>query len=431
MMTRLTGRPVYIVDGARTPFLKAAGQPGPFHAADLAVACGSILLARQPFSPDALDEVIVGCVAPTVDEANIARIIALRIGCDKQVPAFTVQRNCASGMQSLDTAALEIATGRADIILAGGTEAMSHSPVVFNEKMAAWLGAWTGSRSLMQRLAVLSQFRPSLLAPVIGLLRGLTDPVTGLSMGQTAENLAWRFNISREQMDAFALHSHQRLARAQDEGFLDEIVTLIDQRGNIHESDDGLRRDSSMERLAKLRPVFDKRYGNITAGNSAQITDGACLLILASEEAVQQHELQIMGRLVDSQWAGLDPAQMGLGPVHATTPILQRQNLTLDDIDIWEINEAFAAQVLACVAAWEEKAYCQQQLGLDDVMGTLDQEKLNLDGGGISLGHPVGASGARITLHALKALHRKNKQRAIATLCIGGGQGGAVMIERE
>jgi acetyl-CoA C-acetyltransferase len=430
MKTRLPGRPVFIVDGARTPFLKAAG-PGPFHAADLAVACGSILLARQPFSPTEFDEVIVGCVAPSVDEANIARIISLRLGCGKQVPAFSVQRNCASGMQAIDSAALEIASGRADLILAGGTEAMSHAPIVFTENMARWLAEWTTARGPIQKLAVASRFRPSLLTPVIGLLRGLTDPFTGLSMGQTAENLAHRFNISREQMDAFALASHEKLARAQDQDQLDEIVSLIDQRGNIYDSDNGLRRDSSTQKLAKLRPVFDKRFGTITAGNSAQITDGACLLVLASEEAVKRYELNIMGRLVDSQWAGLDPAQMGLGPVHATTPILQRHQLTLDDVDVWEINEAFAAQVLACIAAWQEKEYCQQNLAMDDAMGTLDREKLNLDGGGISLGHPVGASGARITLHALKVLQRTNTRRAIATLCIGGGQGGAVMIERE
>lgn len=429
-MTCLPGRKVYIVDGARTPFIKAAGKPGPYSATDLAVGCGNLLLARQPFEPDAFDEVIIGCIAPSVDETNIARIISLRLGCGKRVPAFTVQRNCASGMQALDTAALNIATGRSELVLAGGTEAMSHTPIVFSRSFAAWLGLWAGSRNVLQRMSTLAAFRPSMLKPIIGLLRGLTDPYTGLSMGQTAENLATRFNISRDVMDEFAVRSHHNLMRAQDEGYLDEIVQLIDASGHVHVDDNGLRRDSSVEKLAKLRPAFDKPFGHVTVGNSAQITDGAALLILASEVAVKQYKLPILGEIVDSQWAGLEPEQMGLGPVHAGTPLLQRHQLSLQDIDYWEINEAFAAQVLACIEAWKDESYCRTELDLSEAMGELDINKLNIDGGGISIGHPVGASGARIVLHALQVLQRTQQHRAIATLCIGGGQGGAVLLER-
>ena len=424
------GRDVYIVDGARTPFLKAKGKPGPFPAADLAVGCAMPLMARQPFEASEIDEVVVGCVMPGPDEANIARVVALRLGCGKHVPAWTVQRNCASGMQALDCAAMEIALGRAEIVLAGGVESMSHAPVLLNNDMVGWLGAWMGARNWQQRIKALLSLRPKFFKPIIGLLRGLTDPVVGLSMGQTAENIAHRFSITREQMDTFAARSHQRLAAAQDNNLLDEIEAIYDTRGHAFADDDGLRRDSEPGKLAKLKPVFDKPFGNVTAGNSAQITDGAAMLILASEEAVKKYKLPVMGKIIDSNWAGLEPAQMGLGPVHAITPILQRNNFSFKDIDYWEINEAFAAQVLACLAAWQDKDYCTKELGLNDTLGELDQSKLNVDGGGVSLGHPVGASGARIVLHLLTILEREKAKRGIASLCIGGGQGGAMLIER-
>ena len=423
-------RAVYIVDGSRTPFLKAKGKPGPFPAADLAVNCALPLLARQTFEPADIDEVIVGCVMPGPDEANIARVIALRLGCGIHVPAWTVQRNCASGLQAVDCAAMEIALGRAELVLAGGVEAMSHAPVLLNNDMVGWLGAWMGARNWQQRLKALSQLRLKFFKPVIGLLRGLTDPVVGLSMGQTAENIAHRFGITRDQMDEFAVRSHERLAAGIDNKHFDEIEPIYDTRGKFYAEDDGLRRDSSVERLAKLKPVFDRPFGKVTAGNSAQITDGAAMLILASEEAVEKYQLPVLAKIIDSNWAGLEPAQMGLGPVHAITPILQRNKLALKDIDYWEINEAFAAQVLACLAAWEDQDYCQSELGLTEPMGTLDQSRLNVDGGGVSIGHPVGASGARILLHLLHVMQRNDAKRGMASLCIGGGQGGAMLIER-
>ncbi len=424
------GREVFIVDGSRTPFLKARGKPGTFTAADLALGCARPLLARQSFEPDAFDEVIVGCVMPGPNEANIARVIALRLGCGQAVPAWTVQRNCASGLQALDSAAKDIATGRADLVLAGGVESMSHAPVLLNDHMVAWLADLNKARTFPQKLAVFAKLRGKYLKPIIGLLRGLTDPVVGLSMGQTAENLAYRFNIDRTTMDAYAVRSHERLAHAQDNNLLDEVEPLYDIAGKSYLADDGVRRDSSVEKLAKLRPVFDKPFGSVTAGNSAQVTDGAAMLVLASDKAVQEHGLPVLGRIVDSEWAGLDPAQMGLGPVHASTPILKRNKLKLDDVDFWEINEAFATQVLACMAAWQDSDYCKNELGLSASLGELDQERLNVDGGGVSIGHPVGASGARIVLHLLHVLERQKAKQGIATLCIGGGQGGAMLVER-
>jgi len=208
-----------------------------------------------------------------------------------------------------------------------------------------------------------------------------------------------------------------------------EVEALYDAKGNAYTLDDGVRRDSSVENLAKLRPFFDRRYGNVTPGNSSQITDGGAWLILASESAVSRFGLNPIGRILDSQWAGLDPAQMGLGPVHAATPILKRHGLKLDGVDYWEINEAFAAQVLGCLAAWQDGKYCKEQLGLDGALGELDQEKLNVDGGAVALGHPVGASGARIVLHLIRQLKRKNAKRGMASICIGGGLGGAMLVE--
>ncbi len=427
--SNVNGRAVYVVDGSRTPFLKAKGI-GPFSGSDLAVAAGAALLNRQPISSTDINEVIIGSAMPGPDEANIARVIALRLGCGNNVPAFTVMRNCASGMQAIDNAYMQIAHGRSDLVLAGGTDAMSHAPLLFNQKMAAWLSRWMGAKSVGQRLGLLTQFRPGYLAPVVALLRGLTDPIVGLNMGQTAEKIAYRFNITREEMDAFAYASHHHAMQALTDEKMDEIVPIIDAKGTVYKSDDGIRADSSVEKLARLKPFFDKKYGMVTPGNSSQITDGACLLLLASADAVKKHGLNVIGRIVDSQWAALDPAQMGLGPVHAATPIMERHHLKPDDFDCWEINEAFAAQVLGCVAAWNDAEYCKTQLGLKEAMGAPSLSKLNQEGGAIALGHPIGASGARIVLHVLKNLQKNNGKRGMASICIGGGQGGAMYLER-
>ncbi len=429
--TNLKGRAVYVVDGGRTPFLRAMGPPGSFHASDLAVQAGRHLLARQPFEPDALDEVILGCVASGPNEANIARIVALRLGCGEQVPAWTVQRNCASAMQSLDCAATNIASGRSDLVLAGGTEAMSRHPILLNDQMVTWLAGWNKARSATSTMQHLAHLRPAYVKPIITLLCGLSDPVVGLSMGQTAEELAWKFNISREEMDSYAAQSHQRLAAAQAAGHLSEIESLYAPDGTLYTTDEGLRTDTTAEKLSRLKPFFDRTVGKVTAGNSSQITDGAALLLLASSAAVKKYKLPVLGRIVDCQWAGLNPAHMGLGPVHAMAPLLQRHALSTADIDYWEINEAFAVQVLACMKAWTDSDYCREHLNQDHPFDPIDMARLNIDGGGISIGHPVGTSGTRIVLHLLNILARENAHRGIASLCIGGGQGGAILVDRQ
>jgi acetyl-CoA C-acetyltransferase len=426
--------PVYIVDGARTPFLKSRNHPGPFSASDLATISGRALLARQPFAPEQLDEVIVGCAGPSVDEVNIGRVISLRLGCGHKVPGWTVMRNCASGMQAIDSAIANIQRGRSQLVMAGGVDALSRTPLLYSDRMVLWFSQMATARTMGRKLGLFAQLRPRmLLSPVIGIVKGLTDPVVNLMMGQTAENLAWKFGISRQEMDAFSVDSHKKVAAAQDAGRYEEIVPLIDTDGKVYAADDGVRRDSSVENLAKLRPFFDRKFGKITPGNSSQITDGAAWLLLASAAAVEKYQLQPIGKITDTQWAGLDPAQMGLGPVHSSTPILQRHGLGLNDLDAWEINEAFAAQVQGCLRAWNDDAYCREHLGLDGALGELNTSKLNIDGGAIALGHPVGASGARIVLHLLHVLRRRNGngegKRGIATICIGGGQGGSVLVE--
>ncbi|HTS23331.1 MAG TPA: acetyl-CoA C-acetyltransferase [Casimicrobiaceae bacterium] len=423
--------PIFVVDGARTPFLKARNRPGPFGASDLATQAGRALLLRQRFDPSELDEVILGCASPSPDEVNIGRVVALRMGCGKKVPGWTVMRNCASGMQALDSAIANIRGGRSDLVLAGGGDALSRAPLLYSDKMVLWFARLSAAKGLGPKAAAFLKLNPAAaLTPIVGIMKGLTDPMVGLLMGQTAENLAFRFGISRTEMDAFAARSHQRVLAAQKDGrFAGEIVPLFDRDGDLFTADDGVREDSTPENLAKLKPFFDRKYGNVTAGNSSQITDGAAWLVLASGAAVAKYGLPVLGRIVDSEWAGLDPAEMGLGPVHAATPLLKRHGLGLADLDAVEINEAFAAQVIACLRAWADKRYCREELDLPRALGKLDEAKVNVDGGAIALGHPVGASGARIVLHALNVLKRTGGKRALAAICIGGGLGGAMLLE--
>jgi acetyl-CoA C-acetyltransferase len=422
-------RAVYIVDGARTPFLKAKTERGSFSASDLAVATGRTLLARQSFSPTDIDEVVMGCMMPSEDEANIARLIALRLGCGNDVPAWTVQRNCASGMQALDCAAKDIATGRAHLVLAGGTEAMSRAPLLFKPDMVNWFGRLNAAKSIGEKLKTILQIRPSYFGPIIALLRGLTDPLCGMNMGQTAELLAYQFGITRADMDAFAADSQVKAANAQERKSLTEIETLYDNKGKFYQNDEGVRRDTTVEKLAKLKPVFDKPYGMVTAANSSQVTDGAALLILASEEAVAKYKLKPIAKIVDTQWSALAPEVMGLGPAFSSAALLKNNHLSVNDVDFWEINEAFAAQVIACTKALASEAFCKKELGMENAVGSIDPAKLNVDGGAIAVGHPVGASGARIVLHLVNTLKNNNAKRGIASLCIGGGQGGAMLIE--
>ena len=385
---------------------------------------------RQPFAPDAFDKVILGCVNVIADEMNPARVAALRLGMGEAMTAFTVQINCGSGMQSIDTGYRDIEDGVSDLILAGGTEALSYAPLVFRRSAVEWYLKLFSARDVWSRLQAFASIRPSFFMPIIGLERGLSDPIAELNMGQTAEVVAHLFKVTRRDADEYAAESQQRLTRAQnDKVFAGEMEPAFACDGKVYDYDDGVRPDSTVETLAKLKPVFETPWGKVTAGNSSQITDGASWVILASENAVREHGLKPRAIIVDSEWSALDPSIMGLSPVLCSTAIMRRQNLVLDDIELWELNEAFAAQVLACLAAWNDDGFCRDVLHLDGPAGAVPRDKLNIDGGAIGLGHPVGASGNRIVLHLVNAMKRLGHKRGIATECIGGGQGGAMLIE--
>ncbi len=387
-------------------------------------------MLRQPFSPQAFDQVILGCVNVIADEMNPARVAALRLGMGEAMTAFTVQINCGSGMQSIDTAYRYIRDGSANMIFAGGAESLSHAPLVFSRSAVNWYARLAGARSFGAKLSAALGFRPSFFKPVIGLERGLTDPITDLNMGQTAELVSHLFHVTRRQADEYAAESQRRLAMAQKDGvFSGEIEPAFARDGTVFDHDDGVRPDSTVESLAKLKPAFERPWGKVTPGNSSQITDGASWVILASEQAVKEHGLTPKAVIVDSEWSALDPSIMGLGPVLCSTAILKRHQLALGDVELWELNEAFAAQVLGCLAAWEDAEFCRDALGLSGAAGRIPRERLNVDGGAIGLGHPVGASGNRIVLHLVNAMRRLGKKRGIATECIGGGQGGAMLIE--
>ncbi len=429
-MTGTKAKEVYFVDGNRSPYLKARGRPGPFKAADIGVQTAKTLLRRLPVAAEEFDQVIIGNTGAGPTEANIARVISLRLKMGEHIPAWTVHRNCASGLQAIDCAMRAISTGESDLILAGGVEVMSHMPLIWKEPMVHWLADWGRAKSPLAKLKVLSKLKLKNMAPEFAILGGLSDQTVGMSMGQTTEKIARRFNITREEMDIYAVESHLRLTNAQENNWLDEITPIVDKNGKAYDKDDGVRPDSSVEKLAKLRPVFDKKFGKVTAGNSAQITDGAAFVVMASAEAVKKHKLPVIGKAIATQWSGLDPSEMGLGPAHAIPALLNDQGLKLDDIDYWELNEAFAGQVLGCLRALESEEYCKEFLGLKSAFGSIPHETLNVDGGGVSLGHPVGSSGTRIALHLLDVLKRNNKKRGVATLCIGGGQGGAILLEQ-
>src|SRR6185312_5082999 len=310
-----------------------------------------------------------------------ARVAALRLGMGEAMVAFTVQINCGCGMQSIDTGYRYIRDGNANLILAGGAEALSHAPLVWPQQGVRWFAGLAGAKGILAKVATVAKARPPYFKPIIGLERGLTDPITELNMGQTAEVVGHLFGITREQSDAYAVESHKRLAKAQAEGWLKgELETAFSRDGKFYDHDDGVRPDSSMETLAKLKPVFERPWGQVTAGNSSQITDGACWTILASEEAVTKYGLKPKAQIVDSQWSALDPSIMGLGPVLSSTEILKRQKLSLQDVETWELNEAFATQVLGCLAAWEDEKFCREILHLDGAAGAIDRAKLNVDG---------------------------------------------------
>lgn len=420
---------IAVVDGIRTPFCKGGGKLNDMPPDDLGAYAVRELMARSKIPADQVDELIFGNVIQPADSANIARIIAVKGGMPIKMPAFTVNRNCASGLEAVTTASNKLLMGDADIIIAGGSESMSGFPILFKKKMKDFLQRLSKAKSWQDKLATLFSFRPSFLVPEIP---EISDPICGCSMGQTAENLSRDFKISREEQDKFALASQERAMKATLSGKLAEEIIPIPlppKSDKMQTQDDGPRSNTTLEGLLALRPAFDKLTGSVTAGNSSQVTDGAVALLLMKESKAKELGLTPLGYICDYAAAALDPSRMGLGPVYAISKLLKKTGKTLPEIDLIEINEAFAAQVLAVMKAAQSDEFCKKELGLDQPLGEIDPEKLNVNGGAIALGHPLGASGARLVLTLLKELRRRNKNVGIASLCVGGGQGEAVLLE--
>ena len=423
---------IAIIDGIRSPFTKAGGPMKNIQADDMGAVVTEELLLRTGIDPGSIDEVVFGNVAQPAHAANIARIISLKAGIPESVTCHTVHRNCASGMQAITAAATEILAGQAKIVLAGGTESMSNIPLLVGPKMTAFFASMMKAKTLPQKLATLTRFRPSFLQPVIGLKLGLTDPVCGLNMGETAEVLAREFKITRSQQDEFALVSHQRATKAVEQGRLaEEImpVVLPPDYAKAQQQDDGPRPGQTLEALGKLKPYFDRHAGTVTVGNACPVTDGAAAVIMMSEENAKSQGLEPMGYLSAWAYAGLGGNRMGLGPTYATAKLLDKTGMSLDEFELVELNEAFAAQVIANEMACASTEFAKKYLNRDKPLGELDRDRLNVNGGAIALGHPVGATGTRLVITLLKQLRRANLNKGLATLCIGGGQGAALALE--
>lgn len=419
---------IAIIDGLRSPIAKANGKLNDMSADTLGAIITKELVLRNDIDYKEFDEVIMGNVAQPSKAMNIARVMAIRAGFPQSTPAYTVHRNCASGMQSISSAIEKIHSDQGDLYLVGGMESMSNIPLLYSDEFRNFIAKFTYSKSITEKFKILTTFRLKFLKPTIGLISGLTDPISGKIMGITAENLANEFKISRAAQDEYALNSHKKAQKAMESGiFKDEIHPIMAKNASIS-SDDGIRFNQTIEGLNKLNPIFIRDGGTVTAGNSSQVSDGACSLIVCSESKAKELNLEPIGYISDYSYAGLDAHRMGLGPIYATKKLFDKTGLSLKDIDLIEINEAFAAQVIANIKAFASEEFCQKTFN-SPALGQIDESILNVNGGAIALGHPVGMSGARIILTALKELKRRDKNRALATLCIGGGQGAAFLLE--
>jgi acetyl-CoA acyltransferase len=425
---------VVIVEGVRTPFAKAGTQFKKVHAAELGQFALQELMAQTNLDGEEVDEVIVGCVGNPSDAVNIGRVVALRAGIPQSTSAHTVHRNCASALESISSGFDKIKAGVADTVLAGGTENMSQAPLLFNQKFADIFGEFMMAKTTGKKISALKKLKLNYLTPRVSIVEALKDPFVGINMGQTAEILAKEFHITRKEQDEFAMKSHHKAVDATKAGRLKEEMTPVYIGPNykkVIEEDIGPREGQSMEALQKLRPYFDRRTGTITVGNACPLTDGAAMVLLMSRKKAEEKALKPLARIRSYAFAGLEPERMGLGPVYSTPIALKRAGLSLKDMDLIELNEAFAAQVIACGKAFESKKFAQEKLGLSEAVGELDFDKVNVNGGAIALGHPVGATGTRLVLTLMKEMNRRNSQFGLATLCIGGGQGGAMVLENE
>jgi len=440
-------RDVVIVDGVRTPFAKAGTKLKEIHPAELGRVALKELIARTNLDVNVVDEVIIGNTGNPVDAVNISRVVALNAGIPQKTSAYTVHRNCASALESISNGFEKIKSGTMDVVLAGGTENMSQMPTLIpakTQKIFDKLFAAKGPKQALPLLwqlfkADISQIKALFTGnmkdpyfPVISVMQGLTDPFVGINMGQTAEILAKEWGLTREMQDQFALRSHQLAVAAKDK-LRSEIATVFlpPEYKEAVIDDIGPRAEQTIEALKKLKPFFDKATGTITAGNSCPITDGAAMVLLMSREKAQQLGYKPVACIRSYGFAGLEPERMGLGPVYSTPVALKRAGINMKDIGLVELNEAFAAQVMACQKAFDSDEFAKNKLGLSSKVGSFSTDILNVNGGAIALGHPVGATGTRLVITLMNEMKRRQTQFGLATLCIGGGQGGAMILENE
>jgi len=423
---------IVIAGGIRTPYVKAGTVFKDLTAVDLGRLVTAELIARTGIDPGVVDSVIFGNVAQPPEAVNVARVISLYAGIPESVPAYTVHRNCASGIQSVINAAQAIETGEAEVVIAGGIESMTNIPFFLLKETTEILTRYQRARTLKDKLAVLSTVRPRHFTPRIGLMLGLTDPTCRLNMGETAEVLARELRITREVQDQLALMSHQRATEAHEKGlFADEIMPVYTPP-KFEESvtfDNGIRTHQNMEQLAKLRPVFQRRHGSVTAGNSSQITDGGAAVLVTTEKRAEKLGLTPLGYIVSHTFAGLAPKRMGLGPSYSTSLLLDKTGVGMSDIGLIEMNEAFAAQIIANEMIFADDGLSEHFIGRK-AMGAIDRGIMNVNGGAIAMGHPVGSSGTRLILTLLLEMERRSVDQGLATLCVGGGQGAAVLLRR-
>ena len=425
-------RRVAIVAGLRTPFVRANGVFGKLTALDLGKAVVRELVARTDLDRKAIDLVVFGQVVPSVSAPNIAREIVLGTGLPPETDAWSVSRACATSVQAFASAADQIALGNAEIAIAGGAECLSDIPFVASRPLADALVAASRAKDLPTRLRSFAHLSARDLLPIPPALK---EPSTGLTMGESAEKMAQENGISREAQDRFAKRSHDLAARAWDEGRYEPEVMHVPvppTYEQVADHDDFVRRDADLAKMAQLKPVFDRKYGTITAANSSGLTDGASALLLMSEEKAQALGYEPLGYLRSYAFAALDPRwQMLMGPAFATPIALDRAGLALKDMDLVDIHEAFAAVVLSILQAFESKRFAEERLGRSEPIGTVEDERLNVNGGSIALGHPFAATGARMILSTLNELKRRDAQFGLVTLCAAGGLGAAAVLERK
>src|ERR1035437_5215538 len=421
-----------IVGGVRTPFIKAGTLAKNLSSQELGRQALVALMRKVPVNPTEIDQVIMGCVAQPIDATNIARVAAINAGLPLSIPAYTVQRNCSSSMQAVTNAVEMIEAGSAEVIVAGGMESLSNAPLIYNRYFTDFFSRLARAKTRPQKLAAFLSFRLKMLNPRIGIMEGLTDPTCGMIMGDTAELLGRDLGMSRHEQDQYSTESHIKAASARKSGRLaEEIIPLFSapEFAPITE-DNGIRADQSLEMLAKLKPMFDKRHGTVTAGNSSQISDGAVAMIVTTRERAEAWGIKPLIKISGSAYAGLEPRRMGLGPVAATAKLLGKLGRKMSDMQLVELNEAFASQTIACLRLFESDKLSSDFLGLAKAPGAVDPSMLNVNGGAIAPAHPCAASAGRLLLSLAINLQKRNLQTGLAALCIGGRQGAAFILER-